>query len=54
MTWGSEYYELHLEVCAHMYIFIGMEYSQESLKKYIPYNVIWKGEGGIKKYNFRS
>lgn len=55
VTWGYEYYELHLEVCVHMYIFISVGYSQESeshFKKYTPYTVIWKGEGRIKKYNF--
>lgn len=52
VTWGSEYYELHLEGCVHTYIFIGERCSQKGgeshFKKYIPYNVIWKGEGGLK------
>lgn len=42
VTEGFEYYELHLEVCVHVYIFIRVGYSQESLS----HTVIWKEDKG--------
>lgn len=51
VTWGSEYYELHLEVCVHVYIFISgyarrvsltlKTYIPKKKKSNIPYTVIW-------------